>query len=707
MLLAFRIVVALATCSLGALAPAQTCPRPAPPLGGFQHTFDAIVPVAYSDGYQTFATMVRPAGVAPSCGWPLVVFVHPLGGTRAVELGLQLAIAGQGFAVWSYDVRGQGQAVQQNPGHGGAGTTLWGPVERCDLAEQILHVAGSSTYAGIVDATRVAVIGSSQGGAHAWAAAAWSGQPLAVPGRTTSMFPVISCAIASDYVAESIEDWLRGQRLWSSWFVEALAGSYVGLPLDPAFEASARSAFVNQDPGILLSAFAAENRGIDGALGASTVPLLYMHSYHDRINSPLLGLQSLQTMSSHRRAILTTGGHNSPANDHEIEFRNQAFVRWLVRWLWAESNEVELERPYVLAELPLDIATQNDPTHVWSRAHVADPLAPAVTTRRYLHDDGGLKLTPPVGAQPDATLTQTIDPQASLTAQNYLDQPTVRDLTNLLTVCPLDELVYEFVTAIETEIAESAAVRLRIEPHNADWLVAALLTVEPPGSGAQEIMLTSGVAHSGTSSVGVVENHTLVLPPVATRIPAGSTVRLRLRNLWLREAPMARQLEVAPRFHDFAVDIVHSDGVGESWIDLPLRPRAPKIKASSAWFDLTTAPPLTISLDGGRARAGQPYFLTFGASGHSPATPFLGATLPIEMDWLVGIVNAAWLTPELDGFLADLDANGDGSGVVDFSAYAPLPASLVGLRLTFAGFVFDDTTLSSGAATNPLDVVLR
>lgn len=690
---------------LAAALTAQTCPRPVPPAAGFPIQLEPIVPFGFSDGYQTVGSLLRPAVPPPACGWPLVVFVHPLGGSRADDLLLQNEIAGQGYAVWSYDVRAQGQALALNLNHPNAGSTLWGPVERCDLAEAILYAAGNPAWAGSVDGTRVAVMGSSQGAVHGWNAAAWSGRPLAVPGRTALTFPTVACAVCNDYVAEPIQDWLRDGVSWSSWFVEALAGSYP-VPLDPAFLQAARNAFLAQDPAALLAHFAAEGRGLEANLLTSTVPVLYSHAYHDLIDSPLPTLRLLQGMTLPHRAMLSTIGHTSFQNLHERAFRDGLTLRWLHRWLWGELNEVDAEAPFVLSEMPLPRAVREDVTWPWSRHHGGDPLAAAATTRWFLHDDFALRESAPQQPQNDASIDQVIVPQASFTPAGYLADPAARDLGALLAACPLDELVYAFTTTEERQLDASATVHLRLVPWHVDWLVAALLTVEPPGPGAEEVMLASA-AVAGTASVpGVAEVHDFVLPPVAARIPAGAVVRLRLRNLWLRESPMARQLEVAPRFHDFRVDVRHHAQAG-SWIDLPLHPVRPKLAASTTWFPLATAPAVTLSVRGGVARAGQPYFVTTGVSGHLPATPFLNDVMPVENDWLVGIVSAAWLQPEFTHFLWSLDAAGEATATMDFSAHAPLPPELTGLRLSFVAFVFDSMAGITGAATNPCDVFLR
>lgn len=703
-----RSVPLLVVAALCASVFAQACPRPVPPPAGFATQLDPIVPVTYSDGYQTFGSLIRPAVAPPTCGWPLVVFVHPLGQTRADDIGLQLAIAGQGYAVWGYDVRGQGQAFGANPNHVAAGSTLWGAVERCDLAEQIQFVGSNVVWAGSVDATRTAVVGSSQGGVHAWNAAAWSGQPLTVPGRTPIVFPTVQCVVANDYVAEPIHDWLRDDVLWSSWFLEAIAGSYAGIPIDAAFVQTARTAFVNQDPQSLLQAFANEGRGIEANLLTSIVPVLYSHAYHDRIDSPLPTLELLRSMVAPRRAMLSTIGHNTPQNLHERAFRDGVTMRWLHRFLWQEQNEVDLEAPFVLSELPLPRLLREDVAYPWSRHHGADPLVATAPLRLFLHDDLALRDQAPVAPSVPASVDQVIDPLATnFTPNDYLTNPAVRALANVLTVCPLDEVVYTMTVPDERQIDASAAVHLRVVPGHADWMLAALLTLEPPGIGAEEVMLTSSSVCATNSTPGLAEDHDFLLPPVAARLPAGSILRLRLRNLWLRESPMAQALEVAPRFQDFHVDIVHVDAAGGSWLDVPLHPVEPKLSTTTTWYPLASPPDVTLSLRGGVGRAGNPYFVTTSVSGHLPGTPLLNAVMPLESDWLTGIVTGALLQPEFQGFLGSLDANGDATAVMDFSVHAPLPPELTGLRLSFVAFVFDSMGGVSGAASNPCDVFLQ
>ncbi len=699
------LVVAAGLLSAGVMA--QSCLRPVPPPGGHATNVDLLVPVAYSDGYQTFGSMILPVGAPPTCGWPLVVFVHPYGQSRGFDLGLQTVVAAQGYAVWNYDVRAHGQAVALNPTHPHAGSTMWGPIERFDLAEQILFVGANPAWNGIVDESRVAVVGSSMGGAHAWNAAAWSGQPIAAPGRTGILFPPVACVVASDLVADATDDWLRGGRMFSQWFVEAISGSYTGVAVDPAFLLACRTAFLQQDPSLLVASFAAEQRGIGTLLQTSMVPVLHSHAYHDNVANPLSAVVRGEARTGLHRVVLGTIGHGSPSNIGELAAREALFLRWLHRFLWNVPNEVDLEARSVLADLPATAAERNDPAHAWSHAHAGSLATPANATRLFLHDDFVLRATPPSTPQVEAELAQVVDPLATdFNALDFLTQPSLRTLTSVLSRCPLQDRVWTFVVGDEALLTRSATVHLRVEPDGPHWMLAALLTVEAPGT-AEEVMLATNAIASTNSVPGIVEAHELRLPPVAMRLPAGSLLRLHLRNLWVREAPMAPSLEAAPFFHNFRVD-VQQGGVGTgSWLDVPLEASRPRLTALPAQIDLATPAPIVATVRGGAARSGYPYFAMVGLSGHGPGIPYLNDVISIDADWLVLTSAAAGPSPLFTGFLGFLDAAGNATVTFDLASVGPVPQVLNGLAFSLGAFVWDGPWAPTGAATPPCDVMLR
>ncbi len=698
-------LVFVALASTLAVSVSAQCVRPTPPPGGLPVTHTLSVPVVYSDGYSSNASLLLPDGPAPSCGWPLVVYVHWLGGTRFEELPLQLLIAGQGYAVWSYDVRGQGETVLANAGHPNGGSTLWGPIERHDLAEQVDYVANELTWQGIIDPTRLGVIGSSQGGGHAWAAAALSGELLTTPGRTSMTFPIVRCVLPRDLVANPTDDWLRHGELFSSWWVEAITGSYAALPLDPTLVQDARTAFITQDPASLQAAWLAEGRDLAGRLGVTTVPVFYSHAYFDTVSGPMSALRQLELMPGSVRSMLGTLGHGVPSNDLERAANENLTLRWLHRYLWDDANEVELEPPHRLSMLPLDATERDDPSFAWNRTTAHDLTPATLADRFYLHDGFEMSLSLPTGPQSAAAIVQAIDPQAtSFNPADYFDQPSVRTIANVLAACPLDEKVWVMILQEDQQLLRSPAVHLKIVPDAASWMLAVSLTVEPIGG--DEVLLASDVIASRNSVVGIVEQHDLRLPPISAHLPAGATIRLRLRNLWLDEFPMQQRLAVAPLFTDFGLDILMGAPPASSWLELPLQPLSAKLIVDRRAIDLTTAPQVTATIRGGAAHSGDPYFVAVGISGIVPATSYLGEVVPLDGDWLT-VASAGSSAVYYTGFLGMLDGNGETSCALDYSSVAPLPQILNGYQLTMAAFIWDYAWAPTGESTNACEIMLR
>ncbi|MFY9344019.1 MAG: hypothetical protein WAT39_16135, partial [Planctomycetota bacterium] len=515
-----------------------------------------------------------------------------------------------------------------------------------------------------------------------------------------------ACVVAADLVADATDDWLRGGRLFSSWFVEAISGNYTGVPLDPAFAQTCRAAFLAQDPGSLAAAFAAEQRGMGLELATSPVPVLHSHAFYDHVANPLSAIVHGEARTAVHRILLGTIGHGAPANVLERALRDAAIERWLHRWLWGMPNEVDVEARAVLAEVPLRAFERDDLTFRWSHAHAAGLTTPPSASRLFLHDDFGLRPLPPIGGQAVAVVQQTVDPLATdFTAAAYLAQPALRDPAAVLARCPLQERMWSCLVGDESQLVRSPTVHLRVLPAGPHWVLAALLTVEAPGTG-EEVLLGMNTLASLTSAAGVAEDHELRLPPVAVRIPQLSTLRLRLRNLPLRISPMAPVLDCAPIFHDFRVDIVQGAPLG-SWLDLPLEPVRPRLVVDRAAVELAAPAPVVATLRGGSLRAGFPYFVTVGLSGQLPATGYLNDVIPIEADWLVLASAGSLQAPIFAGFLGFLDGTGNVDATLALGSAAPLPQLLNGLALTFAAFVWDGAWAATGAAATPCDVLLR
>lgn len=689
------------TSSTPPLAPIP--PRPMPPAGGFQVQIDWFVPVTYSDGYSTWGSLLRPMEQAPENGWPVVVCVHPFGGTRGSDLHLQLLIASQGYAVWSYDVRAQGQAVVSNPGHHQGGSTLWGPVERLDLAEQMQFVGQHVPYKGIVNASRLAVIGRSQGAAHAWLAAAWSGSSVAAPGRPSMVFPPVRCVAAFDLVADSVEDWTRGGRLFSSWLIDAINPNFQAVAMDAAFVQRCRHAFLQQDPGALRAQLLSDGRDVLPRIQQSNVPVLFAYAYRDNVGSPLIGLQALESRVGLQRTMLGNVGHGVVINEVEQGFRSISTLRWLHRYLWNEGNEIDLEQPHVLAELPSDASLLNNTQYPWGRAQVADLRPSSTADKLFLSRARVLSVAPAKHAK--VSVRQEIQPWATnFTPADYLDDASVRALSNVLAACPLSQIGYSFDTAYEQQFEGSAKLHLTMIPRQPVWQLSIALTMQSHAH-APRVALASYVLASRSSVAGVREVHDVRLPPIAARLPAGAIVTLLLRNLALRDAPMVPGLDVAPIFQDFQVDVLEGPTSDRgSWLELPIDQVAPRLVADQTGLQLAQPGPIQLTLRGGIHRANSAYFGLVGLSGQAPGTPFMNALLPVEFDWLVA-ASAGGTGALFSGALGVLDGQGNAGMTHDLSSLPSLPQFLNGSQLTFAAFVWDPTG-ASGAASNAWDVMM-
>lgn len=110
-------------------------------------------------------------------------------------------------------------------------------------------------------------------------------------------------------------------------------------------------------------------------------------------------------------------------------------------------------------------------------------------------------------------------------------------------------------------------------------------------------------------------------------------------------------------------------------------------------FDTSAADSVDFDLRAGAALGGRNYLLLASLSGTTPGIDLTGTvTLPLNPDAATQVVISALGTPNFDGFLGSLDALGRGEATF---AAGPLGASLAGLELSFAYFLFDPVDFAS------------
>jgi hypothetical protein len=198
------------------------------------------------------------------------------------------------------------------------------------------------------------------------------------------------------------------------------------------------------------------------------------------------------------------------------------------------------------------------------------------------------------------------------------------------------------------------------------------------------------------------------LSPSVFVLPAGTVLRVVVRNHWLRETPMPRNVVTAPYFESTTTSIRHGAGPEESFVDLPFRSTV-RAGLVAPIFTMPVATPrnLQLQLRGGTTRAAATYLVLGGLSGQVPGLLLPGGVLPVNYDLLSELLLLSLGTPLVPGFVGVLDGNGRAQAACNLATLGALPPALAGLQMTFAAWVFDTVSGVDGAPTHPLDVALR
>ena len=694
-----------------ALARSQNDPRPPLPAGGFGVVVEEdFQSVQYSDGSVTMASLFVPDHPQiPVPGWPLVVFVHQLGDTRFSPGDLHAQLVATGIAVLAYDVRGQGAFV---PGAGvEPGTSLYGPDELMDLGEQIQQVC--TRHPSLIDSTRLSVAGFSQGGVHAWMAAAWSGRTVEAPGRPSLVFPEITAVCAAVYVPVALSSQIRDRTAFGYNFVETVARSAEPfVRVRESLRTAVRDAFTADDPSMLLGALELEAaRAPLAELASTRVPILYVHSPYDAICSHGPAVEILEALPADtpRRVIVAPIGHELFNEDARTRTRLE-FARWLEHYLWGCPNGAADEPPYELHQTPPDADLTLDPGFIRPVVH-EESVEPADVNRVSWRLGSGETMAAGDRALPVSSvrIEHRVDP--SLTPAIYIQDANIRRRDDLLSLVPLSEQLFVGEPlATDMELIGVPRVSLMLRADSTRCAVAAVLEIRRL-SGETLALSDWGVVVRDASPT-VWNRVEFDLSPVAAWLPQGSVLCLRLRNLWLHGNPWDSTnipFGSTPLFANFDLDVEVDGSSGEgSILELPFRPVQLTVAARGRLIDLDAPMPVELDLRGGLGRAGDLYVLaTSFVPGPGTGLPLPGGkVLPLQADVFTELFFgiAVALQPEAMNFVGVLDASGAATATIDLST-VQLPEELRFSRIRFAPIALrSDGTFEAGGFA---DLLLR
>ncbi len=667
------------------------CRYPPVPTGGFAvQTSDRGVTL--SDGYKTTALVTWPKSTRPICGWPMILLVHPLGGSR-LTIALQAAVfANQGYCVVSHDVRGQGSTVALNRSKG---SNLWSLDEWIDMAE-IIEWAGS-TFSSVVDANNVAVVGDSQGGLHAWAAAAWSEKNFPKNNRRRKPFPKIR-AVAARVLGPSINNmWVPGQ---TGFFYRLAQYAF-----DPAFNAVVfdvnfrwRLGFYldADDPAGLLAWLASlPGRDFASELTTSKVPTLAIADWLDLFESADATITAFGMLpaTTPRRLVISTGLHATPFNGYQLLSQHGLMVDWCDRFLKLDPEPIEQGPPVQTSVIPALAATYQHPNAVWrARANLTFPPKDRQTVRFWLSSDGLLHPSVPKKAAATRLMQSVIRPygprdfaadglDVGKTAQVLL----LRRTTFRSSPFPGD-----------VEIVGRPIVNLAAFSNDKNLQVGARLFLVAPDR-SKQLMSSGGttirgVAPFGDGAIRIDLGSTLCV------VPRGFSVEVELMNQILQRPAAVDLYRVMPLFSEFTIDIHHTPEQACT-IDLPARLPSVDLTAGEPFLSLASPQPVRLFLRSDPRLGGTPYLIIASLAGQGPAIPLASGT-PMWLSPDIGttLFIAMVGTPPLDGFLGLLDGNGEARPNLKLNLLSQLPSVLLNKSLHLVPLLLRPSTgLHAGA----------
>ena len=306
--------------------------------------------VRMDDGIHLNVTVWQPALPAPEDGWPAIVFVHGLGGSKAAAAARRAAA--RGYVGLAYTVRGQGRRPNGAPSEGFS--TPVGDREARDLRAMLDWLRGNHP----VNPERIGITGSSQGGLHSWMAVAHDmGIAAAVPRNFTAD---VSRAVTPNGGINP----------------RAIVPENPPLAYRPSTIEARRELITAYDVDGLRSVTA--RRDLREGLRGTTIPVMVQFAFEDGWGVTNNVIDDFRALAGPRKLYLGTGGHGSANVASEVRFRQAWTDRWFDRWLKGESNGIESEPEVEIALL--------DSWHHMSLSSFPPPEAEM--TNYYMEGDG-------------------------------------------------------------------------------------------------------------------------------------------------------------------------------------------------------------------------------------------------------------------------------------------------------------------------------
>jgi predicted acyl esterase len=295
----------------------------AEPAAAFTRTDPTLT---MGDGVQLAASLYLPDGTPPPGGWPAVLVLHGLGGSRGDvrDIAEQL-LAPQGYAVLTVDARGHGAS--------GGQSSLDGPRELADYAAAL---AWLRSRPGVGDA-KVGALGFSLGGGAVWKLLTAPGTRLAAAVPIMTWTSLYEALFPQSFAKTGLLGYFRGLLPDERW--------------DPELRALAADAVLNRNlPRI--QEFARE-RSVRNDLGKIATPVLMIQGRRDDAFDMEQALTAFGRLRGPKRLYLGDLGHVPAANPaaERAYYLTQAKL-WFDRYLKGQANGIDTRPKLELAPDP-------------------------------------------------------------------------------------------------------------------------------------------------------------------------------------------------------------------------------------------------------------------------------------------------------------------------------------------------------------------
>jgi predicted acyl esterase len=289
-------------------------------------------PIQVSDGVKLATTYYVPDGAPPAGGWPAVMLLHVLGGSRndmRTPLGMSLnsvaetQLVPQGYAALTFDARGHGQSEGL--------VSIDGPREIQDVRELFNWLAAQPG----VNGQRIGAFGYSYGGGAIWRATA-EGVPFAAIEPAITWTDLYSALVPQDLARSGV---VLG--FWQSIAARAA----------PELEPIVNDAIAGRNLGAIHSF--ADQRSVRKLLGNVNVPTFLMQGRRDFAFDIDHALGAYSRLKVPKRLYLGDFGHApSPNPPGEAVHVLPEMRQWFDRYLKGLPNGVDKRPPVEIAPDP-------------------------------------------------------------------------------------------------------------------------------------------------------------------------------------------------------------------------------------------------------------------------------------------------------------------------------------------------------------------